>query len=72
MSRPEISSSARAVSTNVRRDLPGNLDGTDNAASALLNTPNNIRQLAHLSASNRAKLISKLALMAWVPPRLSV
>ena len=59
MSRCGISLSARAVSTNVRRDLPGNLDGTDNAASALLNTPNNIGQLAHLSTSNRAKPILK-------------
>ena len=62
MSHCGFSSSARAVSTNVLRDLPGNLDGTDNAVSALLNTPNNIGQLAHLSTSNRAKPILKQAL----------
>ena len=39
MSRCGFSLSARAVSTNVRRDLPGNLDGTDNAASVAVRYP---------------------------------
>jgi hypothetical protein len=61
MSSCGISSSAAAVSTNARRGLLVALGDTDNVASALSNTPNNIGQLAHLSTSNRAKPILKLA-----------